>query len=60
MPNLMIIDVCGTSATEDALAAYPGTLLVVSHDRWLLDRLASRLLLVEAGTVTDFPGSYSD
>ena len=45
---------------EDAIAAFEGTLLVVSHDRYLLDRLAERLLIVGAGHVEDYPGSYSD
>src|SRR5437763_515738 len=41
-------------------AASEGTLLVVSHDRWLLDRLANRLLAIEDGRVEDFGGRYRE
>ncbi|HZP81194.1 MAG TPA: ABC-F family ATP-binding cassette domain-containing protein [Chthonomonadaceae bacterium] len=54
------LDIDTRERLEDAIAAYPGTLLVVSHDRYLLDRLADRLLIVDAGRVQDFPGSYTE
>src|SRR5581483_174381 len=54
------LDIDTRERLEDALAAYEGTLLVVSHDRYLLDRLADRLLIVDAGRVQDFPGSYTE
>jgi ATPase subunit of ABC transporter with duplicated ATPase domains len=54
------LDIDTRERLEDAIAAYEGTLLVVSHDRYLLDRLAERLLVVGDGRVEDYPGSYSD
>ncbi|MCC6730006.1 MAG: ABC-F family ATP-binding cassette domain-containing protein [Chthonomonadales bacterium] len=45
---------------EDALDAHPGTLVVVSHDRYLLDRLTSRTLVVGGGRLEDYPGPFSE
>ncbi len=44
---------------EDYLTAYKGTLLVVSHDRYFLDRLTSRTFELEQGVLTCYKGSYS-
>ena len=41
---------------EEALQGYTGTLLVVSHDRYLLDRLTNRTIALGDGRVTDYPG----
>lgn len=54
------LDIDTRERLEDAIDAYPGTLLVVSHDRYLLDRLATRLLLLDGGRVTDYPGAFSE
>ena len=46
---------------EETLADYEGTLIVVSHDRDFLDRLANGILALKGdGTVTDYAGGYSD
>ncbi len=45
---------------EEALSDYPGTLLVVTHDRWFLDRVATSVLAFEDGRVTQYQGGYSD
>ncbi len=45
---------------EQALEGYKGTLLVVSHDRYLLDRLTHRTIALEAGRLTDYPGPYAE
>ncbi len=46
---------------EGANKQYPGTLILVTHDRWLLDRLVDQLLVFDgAGNVTHFLGTYSD
>ena len=65
--NLMVLDepthhldIATRERMEEALEGYTGTLLLVSHDRRLLDRLADRLLILEDGRVTGYPGSYSD
>jgi ATP-binding cassette subfamily F protein 3 len=44
----------------DALAAFTGTVVFVSHDRYFIDRLATRVLEVEGGTVTSHEGNYED
>jgi ATP-binding cassette subfamily F protein 3 len=44
---------------EDWLAAYPGTLLVIAHDREFLDRVVTRIVHIENGTVTSYSGNYS-
>ena len=46
-------------AVEDALAEYPGTVLVASHDRFFLDRACWRLWVFGDGIVTDFEGNFS-
>ena len=44
---------------EDYLVSYRGALLVVSHDRYFLDRLTSRTLELERGALTSYKGNYS-
>ena len=44
---------------EDYLSSYKGALLVVSHDRYFLDRLTARTLELENGTLTSYKGNYS-
>ena len=41
-------------------AAFSGTVVFVSHDRYFIDRLATRVLEVEGGTVTSHDGNYED
>ncbi|MDE2014410.1 MAG: ATP-binding cassette domain-containing protein [Alphaproteobacteria bacterium] len=46
---------------EEMIAAYPGTVLVVSHDRDFLDRVATSVLVAEGeGRFTEYAGGYSD
>jgi len=66
-PNFLVLDeptnhldIASRCALEEALEDYEGTLLVVSHDRYLLNRLVKKLLVIEAGEVTRHWGSYSD
>jgi ATP-binding cassette subfamily F protein uup len=54
------LDVATLAALEHALLDYPGTLLVVTHDRWLLDRIATAILVFEDGRVERHAGGYSD
>jgi ATP-binding cassette subfamily F protein 3 len=44
----------------EALAVFTGTVIFVSHDRYFIDRLATRVLEVEGGTVTSHEGNYED
>jgi sulfate-transporting ATPase len=46
---------------EEALANFAGTSLVISHDRWFLDRLATHILAYEGDSnLVLFEGSYSE
>ncbi len=54
------LDIPACEVLEQALADYPGTLLVVSHDRYFLDRVIDRLLVLHDGTCTSHAGHYSD
>ncbi len=44
---------------EGFLAKYRGTIVMVSHDRWFLDRAATRIIWLEQGTCVSFAGNYS-
>ena len=44
---------------EEYLSSYRGTVLVVSHDRYFLDRMVTRIWEVDGGTVFDYPGNYT-
>ena len=55
------IDVNTMRALEDALENFAGCVLVVSHDRWFLDRIATHILAFEdEGEVAFFEGNYSE
>ncbi|MDQ0190055.1 ABC-F family ATP-binding cassette domain-containing protein [Alicyclobacillus cycloheptanicus] len=45
---------------EDELKTYPGAVLVVSHDRYFLDQVASVVYELEDGKTTRYPGNYTD
>jgi len=53
------LDLSARGVLEEALEAYEGTLLVVSHDRYLLDRTVEKLLVFEEGNVRLFNGTWS-
>jgi ATPase subunit of ABC transporter with duplicated ATPase domains len=55
------LDVETLRALEEALLAFPGCALVISHDRWFLDRVATHILAFEGDSrVTFFPGNYTE
>jgi ATP-binding cassette subfamily F protein 3 len=54
------LDVESIEALEDALQAYDGTVILVSHDRALLAALTTRIWLLHAGRITDFPGTFEE
>jgi ATP-binding cassette subfamily F protein 3 len=54
------LDIDGKEALEEALSDYPGTVLMVSHDRYFIDRVANRVLSWEAGRVRDYLGNYTE
>jgi len=54
------LDMRAKDVLLDALAAFSGTVIFVSHDRYFIDRLATRVLEVENGGVTMHEGNYED
>ena len=54
------LDVESREALEAALEAFPGTVLLVSHDRALLDAIADRTLAIEDGTIRSYDGGWAD
>ncbi len=67
-PNFLVLDeptndldIMTLQVLEEYLAGYGGCLIVVSHDRYFMDKVADHLLVFEGnGKIRDFPGSYSD
>ncbi|NJN17422.1 MAG: ABC-F family ATP-binding cassette domain-containing protein [Oscillochloris sp.] len=53
------LDIPSAEVLEGALEAFPGTIIVVSHDRYLLDRVADRIFAVEDGELRVYAGGYS-
>jgi sulfate-transporting ATPase len=55
------LDVETLRALEEALLSFPGCVLVISHDRWFLDRIATHMLAFEGNSeVVFYEGNYSD
>jgi ATP-binding cassette subfamily F protein 3 len=54
------LDINSREAVEDALEEYPGTLVIISHDRYFLDKLADRILHFTPPDVTAYDGNFSD
>jgi len=67
-PNFLILDeptndldIVTLNVLESFLLDYPGCLLVVSHDRYFMDKIVDHLFVFRgAGYIEDFPGNYSD
>jgi len=67
-PNFLILDeptndldIVTLNVLESFLLDYPGCLLVVSHDRYFMDKIVDHLFVFRGeGIVEDFPGNYSD
>src|SRR5438874_5098694 len=53
------LDLAACEWLEGYLAEYPGLILVVSHDRYFLDRVTQRTIELDAGVATDYRGNYS-
>ncbi|HUP47513.1 MAG TPA: ABC-F family ATP-binding cassette domain-containing protein [Thermoanaerobaculia bacterium] len=54
------LDVYTREALEEALERFTGALVVVSHDRYFVDRVAENIIVVEDGTAEVYAGNYSD
>ena len=66
-PNVLLLDeptndldVMTLSILEDYLQGFPGPILIVSHDRFLLDKLAEQVFEVRDGEVLRYTGNWSD
>lgn len=67
-PNFLILDeptndldIVTLNVLENFLLDYPGCLLVVSHDRYFMDKIVDHLFVFRGeGEIEDFPGNYSD
>ena len=54
------LDIDSTDVLLDALADYGGTLIFVSHDRYFVDRLATKVLEIGGGSAVLYPGTYGE
>ncbi|WP_223066058.1 ribosomal protection-like ABC-F family protein [Paenibacillus caui] len=66
-PNLLLLDeptnhldIESREALEEALEEYGGSMLAVSHDRYFINRIASRIWSLEEGRLSDYAGNYDD
>ncbi len=67
-PNFLILDeptndldIPTLNILENFLMDFPGCIIVVSHDRYFMDKIVDHLFVFnQSGTITDFPGNYSD
>ena len=66
-PNLIILDeptndldVDVLRSLEEALQSFVGSAIIVSHDRWFLDRLCSHILAFEKDQIIFFEGNYQE
>jgi len=53
------LDIDGCQAVEEMLEQFPGTLLVVSHDRYFLDQVVDEVIAIEDGSLVRYQGNYS-
>jgi energy-coupling factor transporter ATP-binding protein EcfA2 len=66
-PNVLVLDeptnhldLEAIHALVEALTAYPGTVVFVSHDRWFVSALATRVVEITPDGPRDFPGTYAE
>ena len=52
------LDITSREALEKALDSHEGTLLIVSHDRYLINKMADRLYCLDGGRLTEYKGNY--
>ena len=66
-PNVLVLDeptnhldLESIEALVEGLQKYDGTLIVVSHDRWFIGQLATRIVDIEPAGITDYLGTYEE
>ncbi len=52
------LDIAGRQWLEQFLGAFPGAVMLISHDRWLLDEVVDRIVELERGKLVEYPGNY--
>ena len=66
-PNVLVLDeptnhldLESIEALAQALERFEGTMILVSHDRWFVSRLATRVVEIRPGAITDYAGTYDE
>jgi ATPase subunit of ABC transporter with duplicated ATPase domains len=66
-PNVLVLDeptnhldLESIEALVEGLKAFTGTLILVSHDRWFINQLATRIVDIEPGGIVDYQGTYEE
>ena len=66
-PNVLVLDeptnhldLESIEALVEGLQKYPGTLILISHDRWFISQLATRIVDIEPEGITDYEGTYAE
>ena len=66
-PNVLVLDeptnhldLESIEALVEGLKTYPGTLILVSHDRWFIGQLATRIVEIKADDILDYQGTYEE
>jgi ATP-binding cassette subfamily F protein 3 len=54
------LDIQSAEVLEENLEEFEGTVFVISHDRYFLDRVVNRIVELEDGRLTDYAGNYGD
>jgi ATP-binding cassette subfamily F protein 3 len=54
------LDIAATEVLEGAIDRYDGTVLTISHDRYFLDRICTRIFELDEGEIVEYTGGYSD
>jgi ATP-binding cassette subfamily F protein 3 len=54
------LDIPSVEVLEEALAEFEGSMLIISHDRYFLDRVVDRIVELDQGALTEYVGGYSD
>jgi ATP-binding cassette subfamily F protein 3 len=54
------LDLVSREVLEEALAVFPGTIVFISHDRYFINRVATRIVEVQAGALTPYLGGFDD
>ena len=54
------LDAASVEVLEEALAEFPGTILIASHDRYLLSRVTNRVIALENGILKSYPVGYEE